>query len=67
MRENRTYGSEGGETKAFPTPIKWSRLRDFCKGLAKREKVRASAAYAFLPSVVGYVDAVGLTLAVGED
>src|ERR1700678_1839783 len=22
MRENRTYGSEGGEAKAFPTPIK---------------------------------------------
>ncbi len=21
MRENRTYGSEGGEAKAFPTPI----------------------------------------------
>ena len=21
MRENRTYGSEGGEVKAFPTPI----------------------------------------------
>ena len=20
MRENRTYGSEGGEAKAFPTP-----------------------------------------------
>ena len=22
MRENRTYGSEGGEAKAFPTPIR---------------------------------------------
>ena len=22
MRENRPYGSEGGEAKAFPTPIK---------------------------------------------
>ena len=22
MRENRTYGSEGGEAEAFPTPIK---------------------------------------------
>ena len=22
MRENRTYGSEGGEARAFPTPIK---------------------------------------------
>jgi hypothetical protein len=22
MRENRTYGSEGGEADAFPTPIK---------------------------------------------
>jgi hypothetical protein len=21
MRENRTYGSEGGEARAFPTPI----------------------------------------------
>jgi hypothetical protein len=21
MRENRTYGSEGGEAQAFPTPI----------------------------------------------
>ena len=21
MRENRTYGSEGGEAEAFPTPI----------------------------------------------
>ena len=21
MRENRTYGSEGGEANAFPTPI----------------------------------------------
>jgi len=21
MRENRTYGSEGGEAKAFPTPM----------------------------------------------
>ena len=21
MRDNRTYGSEGGEAKAFPTPI----------------------------------------------
>ena len=25
MRENRTYGSEGGEAKAFPTPISGSR------------------------------------------
>ncbi len=24
MRENRTYGSEGGEAKAFPTPIRGS-------------------------------------------
>jgi hypothetical protein len=24
MRENRTYGSEGGEAKAFPTPISQS-------------------------------------------
>jgi hypothetical protein len=22
MRENRTYGSEGGEAQAFPTPIR---------------------------------------------
>ena len=22
MRENRTYGSEGGEARAFPTPIR---------------------------------------------
>jgi hypothetical protein len=22
MRENRPYGSEGGEAKAFPTPIR---------------------------------------------
>ncbi len=22
MRENRTYGSEGGEANAFPTPIR---------------------------------------------
>ena len=31
MRENRTHGSEGGEAKAFPTPIAeapedWSRI-----------------------------------------
>ncbi len=27
MRENRTYGSEGGEAKAFPTPIgEWERF-----------------------------------------
>ena len=25
MRENRTYGSEGGEAKAFPTPIRGNR------------------------------------------
>ena len=25
MRENRTYGSEGGEAKAFPTPIRLGR------------------------------------------
>jgi hypothetical protein len=25
MRENRTYGSEGGEGKPFPTPIKVTR------------------------------------------
>jgi len=25
MRENRTYGSQGGEAKAFPTPIEWVR------------------------------------------
>ena len=24
MRENRTYGSEGGEAQTFPTPIKSS-------------------------------------------
>ena len=24
MRENRTYGSEGGEARAFPTPIRGS-------------------------------------------
>ena len=24
MRENRTYGSEGGEARAFPTPINGS-------------------------------------------
>jgi len=29
MRENRTYGSEGGEAKAFPTPI---RLGQDCGG-----------------------------------
>ena len=27
MRENRTYGSEGGEGNSFPTPISWSRSR----------------------------------------
>jgi hypothetical protein len=32
MRENRTYGSEGGEAKAFPTPIS-----------RKREKGKRSA------------------------
>ena len=26
MRENRTYGSEGGEAKAFPTPIGRARV-----------------------------------------
>ena len=38
MRENRTHGSEGGEAKAFPTPIQW-RLRrvasDDFRGLAQ--------------------------------
>jgi hypothetical protein len=28
MRENRTYGSEGGEAQAFPTPIDRVRCRD---------------------------------------
>jgi hypothetical protein len=28
MRENRPYGSEGGEGDTFPTPINWeSRLK----------------------------------------
>ena len=27
MRENRTYGSEGGEAKAFPTPIRTRHAR----------------------------------------
>jgi hypothetical protein len=27
MRENRTYGSEGGEAKAFPTPIAVRRIQ----------------------------------------
>jgi hypothetical protein len=33
MRENRTYGSEGGEAKAFPTPIVGTRsssCKNFC-------------------------------------
>jgi hypothetical protein len=29
MRENRPYGSEGGEVNAFPTPID---MRDFRPG-----------------------------------
>jgi len=28
MRENRTYGSEGGEAKAFPTPINTFNFKD---------------------------------------
>ena len=32
MRENCTHGSEGGEAKAFPTPI-----GGFAKGLAQNE------------------------------
>ena len=27
MRENRTHGSEGGEAKAFPTPIEYFCIR----------------------------------------
>ena len=27
MRETRLYGSEGGEAKAFPTPIPYVRLK----------------------------------------
>jgi hypothetical protein len=39
MRENRTYGSEGGEAKAFPTPIAESPVTavdesDFVTGFA---------------------------------
>jgi len=40
MRENRTYGSEGGEAKAFPTPISEPN-----RGLRKRNaRVRDRAA-----------------------
>ena len=28
MRENRTYGSEGGEANAFPTPIGGLKLQE---------------------------------------
>ena len=28
MRENRTYGSQGGEAKAFPTPIEAAPVRE---------------------------------------
>jgi hypothetical protein len=30
MRENRSYGSEGGEGKTFPTPIKWGMGTNRC-------------------------------------
>jgi hypothetical protein len=31
MRENRTYGSEGGEAKAFPTPITWAAMTPWAR------------------------------------
>jgi hypothetical protein len=30
MRENCTYGSEGGEANAFPTPINYTHARNAC-------------------------------------
>jgi hypothetical protein len=36
MRENRTYGSEGGEAQAFPTPIDRVRCRDRRPGAGTR-------------------------------
>ena len=40
MRENRTYGSEGGEAKAFPTPIS---LGDTTKRDVSRGTVESGA------------------------
>ena len=34
MRENRPYGSEGGEAKAFPTPINESDRAKAAAGFA---------------------------------
>ena len=60
MRENRTYGSEGGEAKAFPTPIRadtkplevlGSRLRgNERNGLALRMTIKTSPATRPRPS-----------------
>jgi len=33
MRENRTYGSEGGEARAFPTPIRFAAQRSAPPGV----------------------------------
>ena len=52
MRENRPYGSEGGEAKAFPTPI---RDRDVC-ALVRRtvlQTFRASRTLLATTSIAG--------------
>jgi hypothetical protein len=40
MRENRPYGSEGGEGPSFPTPYQ---LRDFASYLSAYARKRASS------------------------
>jgi hypothetical protein len=48
MRENRTYGSEGGEAKAFPTPISrgdtTKRRRKYKPG-SRRKRRKAASPY----------------------
>jgi hypothetical protein len=46
MRENRTYGSEGGEAKAFPTPIEAQlpRLNDCVRAKETRHAYAAANA-----------------------
>ena len=44
MRENRTHGSEGGEAKAFPTPIRGGfRVAFFVGAGLDRERRRAQS------------------------
>jgi len=62
MRENRTYGLEGGEARAFPTPIKGDEGKPCtCKNTISSAAARSS------PAASGSIVNIGAATSAGEE